>query len=59
MAKGVLKSPGRVLEIGANVGTAFAAQSTKAVLSSPPEKIDFYQTGKGLYFGKVVYFFIY
>ena len=49
MAKNVLKTPGRALEDGANVGSAFASRSTKAVLSSLPEVINFYHTGKGFY----------
>ena len=48
IAKIVLKNPGRALEIGANVGTAEAA------LTSLPEVINFYHTGKGLYLGKFV-----
>ena len=49
MAKNVLKNPGRALEIGANVGSAFASRSPKAALSSLPEVSNFYHTGKGLY----------
>ena len=49
MAKNVLKNPGKALEIGANVGTAFASRNPKAALSSLPEVINFYHTGKGLY----------
>ena len=49
MAKNVLKIPGRALEIGANVGTAFASRNPKAALTSLPEVINFYHTGKGLY----------
>ena len=58
MARNVLKNPGRALEIGANAGSAFAARSPKAALSSLPEVINFYQTGKGLYLGKFVYFML-
>ena len=54
MAKNVLKNPGRALEIGANVGSAFASRSPKAALSSLPQVINFYHTGKGLYLGKFV-----
>ena len=54
MAKNVLKNPGRAPETGANVGSAFATRSPKAALLSLPEVINFYQTGKGLYFGKFV-----
>ena len=49
MAKNVLKNPGRALEIGANVGTAFVSRNPKAALTSLPEVINFYHTGKGLY----------
>ena len=49
MAKNILKNPGRALEIGANVGTAFAPRNPKAALTSLPEVINFYHTGKGLY----------
>ena len=49
MAKNVLKNPERALEIGANLGTAFASQNPKAALTSLPEVISFYHTGKGLY----------
>ena len=49
MAKNVLKNPGIALEIGANVGTAFASRNPKAALTSLPEVINFYHTGKGLY----------
>ena len=49
MAKNVSKNPGRALEIGANVGTAFASRNPKAALTSLPEVINFYHTGKGLY----------
>ena len=46
MAENVLKNPGRALE---NVGTAFASRNPKAALTSLPEVINFYHTGKGLY----------
>ena len=54
MAKNVLANPGRVLEVGANVGTAFASRSPIAALSSLPEVIAFCHTGKGLNIGKLV-----
>ena len=50
----VLKNPGRALEIGANVATAAATKSPKAALSTLPEVINFYHTGKGLCLGKFV-----
>ena len=48
-ATNVLKNPGRALEIGANIATAAATKSPKAALSTLPEVINFYHTGKGLY----------
>ena len=54
VAENVLKNPGRALEIGANVGSAFATRSPKAALPSLLEVINFYHTGKGLYLGKFV-----
>ena len=54
MAKNVLKNSGRALEIGANVGTALATRKPKAVLSSLPEVIKFYHSGKGLHLGIIV-----
>ena len=54
LATNVLKSPGRALEIGANIATAAATKSPKAALSTLPEVINFYHTGKGLYLGKFV-----
>ena len=56
MAKNVLKNPGRVLEFGANFGTAFASRSSKAALSSTTELINFNQKGKGLYSYTVIQF---
>ena len=52
LATNVLKNPGRALEIGANIATAAATKSPKAALSTLPEVINFYHTGKGLYLGK-------
>ena len=54
MAKNVLKNTGRDLEIAANVGSAFASRSPKAALSSLPEVINFYHTGKGLYLPRFI-----
>ena len=54
LATNVLKNPGRALEIGANIATAAATKSPKAALSTLPEVINFYHTGKGLYLGKFV-----
>ena len=49
MAKSVLKNPGRPL----NIASAAASRKSKAVFSTLPDVINFYQTGKGLYFGKL------
>ena len=49
LATNVLKNPGRVLEITSNIATAAATKSPKAALSTLPEVINFYHTGKGLY----------
>ena len=54
MAINVLEKPGRAVEIGATVGTAFASRSPKAALSSFPDVINFYHTGRRLYLEKVV-----
>ena len=54
LATNVLKNPGRALEITSNIATAAATKSPKAALSTLPEVINFYHTGKGLYIGKFV-----
>ena len=54
LAKNALKNPSRFLEIGANVAAATASRNPKAALSTLPEVIDFYHTGKGVYLGKFV-----
>ena len=59
LAKNVLKNPGRMLGIGANVGSAFASRSPKSALSSLPEENNFYHTGTGLYLPKFLSFLLY
>ena len=54
LATNILKNPGRALEITSNIATAATTENPKAALSSLPEVIDFYHTGKGLYLGKFV-----
>ena len=54
LATNALKNPARFLEFGANVATAAASRNPKATLSTLPEVINFYHTGKGLYLGKFV-----
>ena len=52
MAKNVLSNPGRALDSTAKIATAAASRNSKQVLSTLPELITFYNTGKGLYLGK-------
>ena len=54
MAKNVLKNPSRALDITANIATAAASRNPKSVMSTLPELIIFYNTGKGLHSGKFV-----
>ena len=54
MAKNVLNNPTRALDITANIATAAASRNPKNVMKSLPELITFYNTGKGLYLGKIV-----
>ena len=57
-AKNVLKNPSRALVITANIATAAASRSPKNALSTLPEVINFYHTGKGLHLGKFDYIFL-
>ena len=54
MAKNVLNYPGRALDLTAKIATAAASENSKQALSTLPELITFYNTGKGLYLGKFV-----
>ena len=54
LAKNVLSNPGRALDLTAIIATAAASKSPKAALSTLPEVINFYHTGKGIYLGKFV-----
>ena len=49
MAKNVLSNPGRALDLTAKIATAAASRNSKQALSTLPEFITFYNTGKGLY----------
>ena len=49
MAKTVLSNPGRALDLPAKIATAAASRNSKQALSTLPELITFYKTGKGLY----------
>ena len=54
LAKNVISNPGRALDLTAKIATAAATKSPKAALSTLPEVINFYHTGKGLYLSKFV-----
>ena len=54
LAKNVLSNPGIALDLTAKIATAAATKSPKAALSTLPEVINFYHTGKGIYLGKFV-----
>ena len=54
LAKNVLSNPARALEITSNIATAAASKNPKAALSTLPEVINFYHTGKGVYLGKFI-----
>ena len=47
-ATSALENPGRFIEVGANVATAAASRNPKASLSTLPEVMKFYHTGKRL-----------
>ena len=59
MAKNVLKNPSRSLDITANIATAAVSRKPQNVMSTLPELITFYNTGKGLYLGKFVQIILY
>ena len=54
MAKNVISNPGRALDLTAKIATAAASRNSKQALSTLPELITFYNTGKGLYLCKFV-----
>ena len=54
LATDALKNPAIFLEIGANVATVAANRNLKAALSTLPEVINFYHTGKGLYLPRLI-----
>ena len=59
MAKNVLSNPGRALDLTAKIATAAASRNSKQALSTLPDMITFYNTGKCLYLGKFVFKFFY
>ena len=56
MAKNVLSNPGRALVFTAKIATSVASKKSTQALSTLPELITFYNTGKGL--GKFVKFYV-
>ena len=52
MAKNVLSNPRRALDLTAKIATAAASRNSKQALSTLPELITFYNTGKGLYLSR-------
>ena len=54
LTENVLKNPGRVVDMKANIGSAAASKNPKAALPTLPEPIGFYHTGERLYLGKFV-----
>ena len=54
MSKNVLSKPGRALDLTAKIATAAVSKKSKEALSTLPELITFYNTGKGSYLGKFV-----
>ena len=53
MAKNVLSNLGRALELTKKIATAAASRNSKQALSTLPELMTFYNTGKGLYLGLI------
>ena len=54
LATKALNNPVRFLEIGANVVNAAASGNRLAALSTLLEVVNFYHTGRGGYYGKLV-----
>ena len=48
MAENVLTRPGRALHLTAKIASSVASKHSKQVLSTLPDLISFYNTGKGL-----------
>ena len=59
MAKNVLSNPGRALDSTAKLATAAVSKNSKQALSTLPEFITFYNTGKSLYLGKIFSIMVY
>ena len=54
MAKNVLINPGRALDLTAKIATAAVSKISKQAQSTLRELITVYNTGKGVYLGKLV-----
>ena len=54
MAKNGLSNPGRALDLTAKIAEAAVSKNSKQALSTLPDSITFYNTGKGLNIGKFV-----
>ena len=54
LAKNALSNPRRALDSTAKIATAAASRNSRQALSTLPDLITFYNTGKGLYLGKFV-----
>ena len=53
VGKKILNSPGRALELAANIGTAAASKNPRMIAATAPDIIKFVHQGKGLYLGKI------
>ena len=53
MAQNTLSNRGRALDLTAKIATAAAFRNSKGALSTLPELLTSYNTGKSLYFGKI------
>ena len=53
-AKNLLSNPTRALDLTTKIATAAVFRNSKQVLSTLPDLIKFYNTGKGPYLGKFV-----
>ena len=54
MAKNVLSDPGQAFDLTTILAAAAASRTSKQALSALSELITFYNTGRGLYLGKIV-----
>ena len=54
MAKNILSNPGGALVLTTKIASTVASRNSKQALSTLPELITFYNTGKSLLFGKLV-----